>query len=298
LFNNDYVIEAINLVKQTEKELTEKTIKFKFADMYSCNEETFFKEDPFIMQIREDTMITEKCFDCFNKIKSTKQDRSYNGIDTWFINEEEMSTVTVGAKTTINANLLKMCSVLAEIEDMPKYITRFHSLKKVCEITPFRWMIRVRVKMPMLIDNREVVGAGFCIMLEESNSILLPFKSINNQKKYMDTDVPDEEKAFKRIDMKFGYMHVTPKDEKSCEVSVTFNVDPKVPLVPWFILNKFIKEASYYIMLDFRNKIESLDKDTFLKKVNERKDFYLKVFSRLKVLQKFSPKLFEDISHL
>lgn len=209
----------------------------------------------------------------------------------------DVSTVTVAAKTLVKCNLLQLCSVLAEIELMPTYITRIHSMTKIKEVTPFRWMVGVKIKMPMFIDNREVVGAGFCILLEDSNSVICPYKSTMNQAKYMDTDVPEEDRNFKRIDLKFAYMHITPVDEKSCEVTCTFNLDPKVPLIPWFVLNRFMKEASYYIMLEFRNKLESLDMETFLKKINERKEFYSIVFSRLKVLQKYNPKLFEVVSN-
>ncbi len=191
-----------------------------------------------------------------------------------------------------------MVSVLAEIEQMPKFVQRIHSVNKIKEITHFRWMLAVRVNMPFLIDNREVVGAGFCILLEESNSIILPFKSTMNQTKYMDTEIPAEDRYFKRIDMKFGYMHIKPVDEKSCEITITFNVDPKVPLIPWVILNKIMKEASYYVTLGFKEKIEQLDKETFLQKINEKKDFYKEVFNRLRVLQKFNPKLFDEVSHL
>ena len=178
---------------------------------------------------------------------------------------------------------------------MPKYIKRFHSLNKICEVTPCRWMIAVRVKMPFLLDNRELVGAGFGILNEDSNSIILPFKSIMNQSKYLNTDIPLEEKSFKRIDLKFGYMHIVPIDDKSCEVTAAFNVDPKIPLIPWIILNKLMKEASYYIMLEFKIQIEKLEKETFLEKINEKKEFYQKIFNRLKVLQKYNPNLFEEV---
>ncbi len=191
-----------------------------------------------------------------------------------------------------------MVSVLAEIEQMPKFVQRIHSVNKIKEITHFRWMLAVRVNMPFLIDNREVVGAGFCILLEESNSIILPFKSTMNQTKYLDTEIPPEDRNFKRIDMKFGYMHIVPVDEKSCEITITFNVDPKVPLIPWVILNRIMKEASYYVTLGFREKIEQLEKEAFLQKINDKKDFYKEVFNRLKVLQKFNPKLFDEVSHL
>lgn len=273
--------------------------------MYNCDEDTFFKGDPYVQQIKDDSMITDKCFECHKKILSTKQDRSYNGIDTWFINEEsiihivkiDVSSVTICARTIIKSNLLQLCSVLAEIEQMPNYITRFHSLKKISEVTSFRWMLAIKIKMPFLIANREVVGTGFCILNEESNSIILPFKSTMNQNKYLNIDVPSEDSYFKRINLNFGYMHIIPIDEKTCEVSVSFNVDPKVPLIPWIILNKFMKEASYYIMLEFRNQIENLNNETFLQKINERKEFYQKIFNRLKVLQKYNPKLFEELSY-
>ena len=51
---------------------------------------------------------------------SKKQDRSYNGIDTWFIQDEsinnkvilEVYTVTICARTIIKSNLLHLCSFL------------------------------------------------------------------------------------------------------------------------------------------------------------------------------------------
>ena len=250
-------------------------------------------------------LITNKCFECYEKIQITEQDRSYNGIDSWFINEEStkyykiigLSTVTICAKTVVKSNLLHLASVLAEIEQMPQYIARFQSVDKIKEVTPFRWMMGIKIKMPFLIDNRELVGAGFCILLDESNSIMCPFKSIMNQEKYMNIDIPPEDYYFKRIDLKFGYMHIKPIDEKSCEISVAYNVDPKVPFIPWIVLNKFMKEASYYIMLEFKKQIEKLDKETFLKKINERKEFYKEIFNRLKVLQKYNPKLFEEVAN-
>ena len=180
---------------------------------------------------------------------------------------------------------------------MPNYITRFHSLTKISEVTSFRWMLAIKIKMPFLIANREVVGAGYCILNEDSNSIILPFKSIMNQEKYLNVNIPFEDYYFKRIDLKFGYMHIIPIDEKSCDVSVAFNVDPKVPLIPWMVLNKFMKEASYYIMLEFRNQIEALDKETFLQKINEKKEFNKKIFNRLRVLQKYNPKLIEQVNN-
>jgi hypothetical protein len=95
LFNTDYVLEAINLMKETgkiifisEKGISEKQLKFKNPELYSVDEETYFTEDSYVIQIKEDKIITEKCFECHKLIQTTKQDRSYNGIDTWFINEE------------------------------------------------------------------------------------------------------------------------------------------------------------------------------------------------------------------
>ena len=97
LFNNDFVLEAINLVKETgmiililENDIFNNKIKFKSPQNYSCLEETFFKEDPYVQQIIEDDIITEKCLDCHKKITSMKEDRSYNGIDTWFISEKSI----------------------------------------------------------------------------------------------------------------------------------------------------------------------------------------------------------------
>jgi hypothetical protein len=160
---------------------------------------------------------------------------------------------------------------------MSSFIESFESLEVIKQFSNFRFMTKVILKMPLFIQNREIVNVGFGIANQEQKSVLMPFRSITDPK-YMDIDVPREDTSkATRIIMNFGFYKLTLIDENTTEFVLSFNVDPNVALIPWFVINTFVKEISYYIVLSFKDRIENMDKTVYNKRMEEKKDFYNKI---------------------
>ncbi len=131
--------------------------------------------------------------------------------------------------------------------------------------------------MPIMIDNRDLVLCGFGLVNPEERTIMIPFKSIE-EPVYICIKVPEESKKYKRIILNHGFFHIKYIDDNTYLLSNSYNVDPKVPVVPWFVLNTFTKEISYYIMDGIRSQIENTkNRDIYKKRILEKKDFYDKV---------------------
>lgn len=238
-----------------------------------------FKKTPLIAQIYEDDELLYRCWDSCKVMNTKDPDRSNNGIDTWFKYEENINTVTICARTLIRAPLIKVLAVLAEVDLMGKFVDKFDELEKVQNFSTFRWLVKIRIKMPISVTNREIYAIGFGTVIPGTDTMIMPFRSIGQN--YHGFVTPPETSDYKRIDVNYGFFHIKYIDEEYCEVSNCYNIDPKVPVIPSFILNTFIKELSYYVMDDIRTKIENAD-PIYDQRIIEKKDFYERVEQFLK----------------
>jgi hypothetical protein len=158
---------------------------------------------------------------------------------------------------------------------MPKFISQFEEISKINEITPFRWLIQIKIKMPLTFSNRELICCGTGIINKEDKSILLCFKSVNS---VLGVDVPEEKSSHKRIELVYGFYHIQYNSDNSYTITNCLNVDPKIPIIPWFILNKCIKESTYYIMDGLRNQINNKKaKEVYIQRIKEKEEFYQKL---------------------
>ncbi len=199
-----------------------------------------------------------------------------------------IKSVTICGRTIIKGNLLHILSVLAEIDLMKDYIDRFEEIRLFGNVSPFRFLIHSKIKMPMFIDNRDLVLCGFGILDAEEKTIMMPFKSIDALK-YIDVDVPQESSSYRRISLSHGFFHLKYIEEETFVLSNSYNVDPKVSVIPWIMLNTIIKEISFYVLDGIKNQIENTkNRDVYRKRVEEKKDFYEKVKRDLCVFEKKS----------
>lgn len=241
----------------------------------------YFRQNNLIKSIYEDKELIEKVKDQLAFMKNNPPERSSNNIDSWFTYEKDVSSITIGSKTTMKTSPMKIVAILAEVDVLNKFVQRIDSIDKIEEISYFRWIVRIRMKMPITIDNREIVALGFGFVDPKDKTIYLPFRSINKDH-YPYYKNPEEDPNYKRIDVNFGFFHLSIIDDSTIEVINCYNVDPKVPVIPWMILNTFLKEISYYIMSDLKKQMENADFSYYEERIKNNKDFYDKLFEAVK----------------
>jgi hypothetical protein len=194
-------------------------------------------------------------------------------------NLDAVKSVTICGRTMVKGELLHIFSVLAETDLLTKFITQFEEIKKVDEISPFRWIIQTKIKMPITFTNRDLMAVGTGVLNKEEKNVLLCFQSRDS---LLGKKLPEETSKHKRIECIFGFYHIQHVKDDTFYITSGINIDPKIPIIPWFILNQCIKESSYYIMDGLRTQIENKKAfDVYAKRREEKAAFYNKLKNNL-----------------
>jgi hypothetical protein len=185
---------------------------------------------------------------------------------------DAVKSVTICGRTTVKGDLLHIFSVLAETDLLTKFITQFEEIKKVDEISPFRWIIHTKVKMPITFTNRDMLAVGTGILNKEEKNVLLCFQS---RDRLLGKKLPEETSKYKRIECIYGFYHIQHIKDDIFHITNGINIDPKIPILPWFVLNQCIKESCYYIMEGLKKQIENPKAfETYSKRRDEKSEFY------------------------
>lgn len=280
LHKNDDYNEAIALVKEIESKIFEGELTSRDNRDEELTDYEVFKSYPLVHQIFDDDALFQKCFAALKEIDTKEPSANSNGIKSWFRYEEDVNTVTICARTLIKAPILKILAVISELDLLGQSVEKIESIERIQEYSLFRWLVKFRINMPPTVTNREVYAVGFGATLPEQNATIMPFKSVG--KEYYGFKIPEETSEYKRIDFNYGFFYIKFIDEESCEVTNCYNVDPKVPLIPYFIINTFLKSLSYYVMNDIRTQIENVDYEIYRERIENNTAFYGKIEQTLK----------------
>jgi hypothetical protein len=270
---SNYILNSIQVLKSAEDKLLAGEIKYidpsKHEKAYD-----FFINDPFVSQLYKDNDRIFHCLDNYKQINKREPDRSYDGIDNWFIKEEKINSMSISGRVTIACNFFHMLAVFRETDLLQETVGSIEELKVINKEGITRWLAKALIKMPLSLTNRELFIYGYGVFLKKENMVMIPIYSPNEEElsKYYQ-EKPNQDLV--RIDMKFGYYLVRYLDENHCEFFSCFNIDPKISYVPWFILNNCIKEFGYYFMRDFRKAAEDVKLfEIYQKRINEHPEFY------------------------
>jgi hypothetical protein len=241
----------------------------------------FYKSDLYVHEIFNDSKLINKCMETYDMIQKTKPERTTKGIDTWFkyedgkinnLNLDAVKSVTICGRVKITGDLLHIFSVLSETDLLTQFIKQFEEISKLDEVSPFRWIIQTKVKMPITFTNRDLIAVGTGILNREEKNILLCFQSRDT---FIDRELPKETSKYKRIECLFGFYHIQYIEDNHYYVTYGANIDPKIPIIPWFILNQCIKESCYYIMDGLRTQIANQKAaEVYAKRREEKAEFY------------------------
>lgn len=240
-----------------------------------------FAQIPIIVTSKEELGLTQKCLEIYSQITQTKPDKESDGVKTWFKYEEGIKSMTICGQTVINAELFDILAVLAELDLMKNFIKQFEDIIPLGNITPFRLLIHAKVAMPVTIAKRDLVLKGFSYIDKDNKSILIPIKSVHGGMQN-GIDIPKEHSKYKRVDLIFGFFHIKYINEKSFCITNCYNVDPRVSVIPWFIINTVVKFINYYILIGLKKQIEGgKNKELYTKRIEERKEFYQMVKQKM-----------------
>lgn len=235
----------------------------------------------------EDEILLNLSSKVLNKVNNSKPERDSGGIQSWFFEEEGINTITLCNKSIIKASCLHILSCVCELDLLKTAIKQLNKCEKFGEFSILRFLMTIQVNLPMMISNREIIAFGFGSIDKSTKNLLIPFKSINPKiKKYCGVEVPAIDSNYKRIYIEFGFLNIKIIDDNTCEITQCVNVNPKVSLVPYFIINKVLKEMSYYITSDLIKHVETtMKEDVYEKRRKSNPTLYNRILKELERLK-------------
>jgi hypothetical protein len=271
---DDDAISAVEVSRIAEEKILEDEICYK-KDIGNLTDLEAYNENPFIIMIKSDEDLLFKCMDNYKKINKRDPDKSYNGIDNWFQYEDNLQSVTICGRVTLQINLLKLAAVFWEFDLLSQNLSTFEDIKLLKSDYAQKVYTHCKIKVP-LIQNRDLVISGLGAFNKKEKMLQVMFKEPTKQES---EEFPKENsKTHTRMIINFGFYFCKYIDENTTELFTCFNSNPRIPAIPWIILNPLIKEFAYRFNDDFRKVCECSNIDTLYgDRIKKNKDFYNRV---------------------
>lgn len=274
--NEDYdLLEAINIINLAEEKILDGELFYKETLKEDESDYERFSENKIYKSLKADEELMFKCIDHYKDINKRDPDRSSDGIDNWFMKEDNLNSITICGRVTLKTNLISLVALFKELDLITKAINSFEKISILKEVYMAKWHSQAKIKMPLTIQNRDIIVTGTGVFDKKESMLMILLKSPTKEEfpEYF-----EEEKGYTRLSMNFGFYFCKYLDDNYTELFTCFNVNPNVPAVPWFILNNIVKDFGYHIMNDFRKASEcEKNQEEYAKRIKANPELYEKV---------------------
>jgi hypothetical protein len=178
------------------------------------------------------------------------------GISTSYKQESGTNIVSMKVHAVFDCPVLDLLTLVSEIDLMPLFIKLLAvDVQVLKEASDFCKTIRVTVPLPWPLAGRDAVIDGQAIdMLSESGCVVVLMRQLEHGM-HADLPVPEPAKGLVRIDVQQCGAVIRPLDEKLSYVEFVFRVDPKLAVVPDFLINFFTRKLTHMGTCLFRDQV-------------------------------------------
>lgn len=213
--------------------------------------------------------------DGWTQVNSTK------GIITYYRKEATAKTHSFKVQGEVKAPLVNMLACVYEVDLFGKWMPNVEKAEMVKELSRFRMVAAAQFGLPWPIANREVTLLGYGDVV--GDAVAVYFRSVTETDTLPGFTLPAPPPKYVRADLKFGGMLFKPVDETTTLVTVVFNTDPKLTLVPYWLLNMISSKFCHYILMIMRTKAAAeFAGSEFEKRVQTNRRVYGEIERRLK----------------
>lgn len=146
--------------------------------------------------------------------------------------------------------------------------------------TPFRRLLRFRFDMPWPLTNREAVVSVVGIPVPYNRSALLVIRSVEGSR-YLNFKIPDTSEGEVRIDINICCVNIVYKGPEDTHLSLIVRSDPKIAMLPQFLINFATKHVMYYMMDTIREKVRNYPGSEYERRVRQNPEYYASFHSKL-----------------
>lgn len=203
-------------------------------------------------------------WECLNSAKNGPDD-----INVFYRKLEGSGTHSFLVSGIVKAPLMNILAMIKETDLMPGWLPAVRSadVVSVLDNSRYRMLLRVVIKALWPVSDREAMCYGYGDVV--GNSVGIYFRSIDDAAKGevipgageqgKDVVVPPVTEGCVRASVTMGGFYITPNAEGSqCTVRAIFNVDPHLPIIPFWFLNVMSEKFCAVILQMMRDKAPTI----------------------------------------
>jgi hypothetical protein len=134
--------------------------------------------------------------------------------------------------------------------------------------------------MPWPLTDREAVVSVVCIPVPYNRSLLLVIRSVEGSR-YLGYSVPGPGEGEVRIDINICCLNIVYNGPGDTHLSLIVRSDPKIAMMPKFLINFATKHVMYYLMDTIREKVRNYAGSEYQRRVMQNAQYYADMHSKL-----------------
>ncbi len=218
----------------------------------------YMEEDvEFFSTYLEEKRLIQSFFEELGKIKTDWTEFACEeNKEVYHKQEEGSSTISVFTKFKVDTSLFYPMAMLNEIDNFKEWVPTVVKSDILKEISEDRKVVYMERELPPPFAHRELFIHVSRTFLKEKKGVLYMMRSLTDETAgELGMMLPPENEEEKvRAQMVKGFMYIEAIDKNSCMFHQYLNMNPKMKLMPDWLLNFSVKNVLYILINKLQNK--------------------------------------------
>lgn len=220
---------------------------------------------------------------------------------TFYRNEDGNPIHSIKIKGVLNVPLFNLAAVINEIDLYVDWVPFLKESRETVELSKYRRGVYSLFALPWPLSNRDMVVYGYGVdMLAEQSQLMIVIRSIGAgyggdgeglaggiHAERLVAASPAEDASAVRMDFKIAGFLLSPVTATSTHLTVLSNVDPRMSIVPYFLLNFVTKQLAGILIGKLESLaagIESDPRSKYLERIANKPHIYQDIRERVAAL--------------
>mmetsp|Transcript_19528 Transcript_19528/g.35709 ORF Transcript_19528/g.35709 Transcript_19528/m.35709 type:complete len:282 (-) Transcript_19528:1212-2057(-) len=233
---------------------------------------------PEIALLWDDMEMAGQCMEMLSDIVSWTPVYNDDAIATFF--KGSGNEFFVRAEMQMHQPLFPLIALFSEVDLLSQWVSVVKSADVICMPTPYRRLLRFRFDMPWPVTDREAVVSVVGIPVPYNRSALLVIRSVDGSN-YLSFPIPDTSEGDVRIDINICCVNIVYNGPEETHLSLIVRSDPKIAMLPKFLINFATKHVMYYLMDTIREKVKNYAGSEYERRVMQNPQYYTTFHNKL-----------------
>lgn len=271
LFKQEDLVEANELLSELDQEIQSRP-----------NILSRINSIPEIRALREDVADTTYCLNMLEDMSGWELNNDSDGIRTYISGSG--NEFLVRSEAEIETGIFPILVLLAEPDMLTKWLPMLSDVKIVGEPTKYRRILNYKFNLPWPVSDREASILGRGVPLVDSKGLVIIMKTL--EESYLGIDIPATSPDSIKITVHLSCIYIQYSEENKCSITLIIRSDPKIPLIPQWLINYGSKHVAHIFIQSLRENACNFSGSDFEERVKARPEFYDDIRKKLEDYRK------------